>query len=877
MIKKLVALTAVLLFIGNASASIPDISDTDITPKFVDDTGQGSEQIEFSATYSGDDNLETVGVKIRDPFGNVIRNVNGTPANNQISPTFQQQLLSVGEAGEYEAEFYAVDAGLEYSEYKTFYYKEDEPSPDFTLLGPSDGETIDYSPSQTGANIDFSTDIDPKSSGEVELFIDFQDGNGFSSYYSEQVSSGTQNVDTTELISEGEDFQYLWRYTRDSTGNDFNSNVRTFSVNELDSPPNVEDMQFTPSDPDLDETVSVDITFSDDVGLDSFIYQVQNPSGTIISDTQGPISGTTDTITISQGFTPSQSGEYTVFVTATDTKGQKDGLTEKVDVGSVDSDPNINDVTLSKDEVKEGEPVEITANLNDDKELAFYSIDILKNGALVVDGQIDDGLLSTSSKTVSGTWTPSDSGQYTVQVRTFDSADQETVKTLDVNVIPEKEPADFILNNPDGNSTIAYGPSESFANVDFRYRVEAPWDGSGNLVVTGEGINGEVNIPFSHTKRFSNISSSQTLTEGGLEYKVEITRDGTNRTYTSKEKQFAVVQTSEPVPEATFNKPEKQLPSSKIFNPVNIDVGVDSNIDSTTTVSLKYPSNFSEVLAQRDTSNQVTSFDLTENLDNVEKTAGEYTVEVRTDSETTGNTYLETYDFTVNQNPVFDVVSPNGETIILDDVGLKTQNTEFSANLDNVLPGTVKYQIRSPTETKFKTIAEKTVTEAKENVSLDFDYNVGLEFAGETDTGRSFTDSYNSRIKYVPGEGEGIVEDVLDFIDGEGQAFVSEINGFSYKEPKLSLFDRVERGITDTLGPQGLFIAAIIISIFAAAYVGILVENGAVALAAYVTVGLTFVFLGWTPIPPAVTGFLGVMLLVGLILYLADGIGGVIS
>mgnify|MGYP002761948221 CR=1 FL=1 len=875
MIKKLVALTAVLLFVGNASASIPDISNTDISPKFADDTGQGSEQIEFSFDATGDDNLEKVGVIVRNPFGEVVRNTNGTPANNQIDATFDTQLLSAGEPGEYEIEFFAIDEGLRYSETSTLYYKIDEKAPNFNLLGPSDGETIDYSPSQTGANVDFSTDISPQSSGTLELFIDFQDGNGFNSYYSEQVSSGTQNVQATELISEGQDFQYLWRYTRDSTGNDFNSNVRTFSVNELDSPPTVQDMQFTPSDPGLDETVSVDVTFSDDVGLDSFTYQVQNPSGTIISDTNGPISGTTDTITISQGFTPSQSGEYTVFVTATDTKGQTDGLTEKVDVGSIDSDPNINDISLSKDEVKEGEPVEITANLNDDKELAFYSIDIF--GGPVVVGQINSGFPSVSSKTVSGSWTPSDSGQYTVQVRAVDSADQETVKTLDVDVTPEKEPADFILNNPDGNSTIAYGPGESFANVDFNFRLEAPWNGSGNLVVTGKGIQDEINIPFSHTKRFSNITTSQTLTEGGLQYKVEITRDGTNRTYTSKEKQFAVVQTSEPVPEATFNKPEKQLPSSKIFNPVNIDVDVDSDINSTTTVSLTYPSNFSEVLAQRDTSKQVTSFDLSENLDSVEKTAGEYTVEVRTDSETTGNTYLETYDFTVNPNPVFGSVSPSGETIILDDVGLNAQSTEFSANLDNVLPGTVKYQIRSPTETKFRTIAEKTVTEPKQDVSLEFDYNVGLEFAGETDTGRSFTADYNSRIKYVPGEGEGIVEDVLDFIDDDEQAFVSNINGFNYKEPKLGAFDRIERGITDTLGPQGLFIAAIIISIFAAAYVGILVENGAVALAAYVTVGLTFVFLGWTPIPPQVTGFLGVMLLVGLILYLADGIGGVIS
>ncbi len=856
MIKKLVALTALLLFAGNASAFIPEISNTDITPKYAD----GGEQVKYEISASGDDNLEKVGVIVRDPFGQIVINRNGTPSNNQITADFFGTILDAAPSGEYEVEFYAVDGGLRYAEYSTLYYKIDEPSPDYTLENPQDGESFSYPASTTGANIDFSTDIDPQSSGTLELFIDFQDGTGFNSYYSEQVSSGVQNVETTELISEGSGFEYLWKYTRDSTGTDFNSNVRTFSVNEVDQPPSVDDMQFTPTDPKVDETVSTDISFSDGVGLDSFDYEVQNPSGTVISNTQGPLSGTTDSVTISQGFTPSQSGDYTVSVTATDTKSQTDTLTETVSVASIDSDPNINSISLSKNTVKEDESVIISANLNDDKGLSSYSIDVLKDGVVV--DEPNDGSLSSTSKTVSGSWTPSDSGQYTVKVKTTDSGNQATTKTKTVDVQAKQEPASFTLNNPDGNSTISYGPSETSASVDFSYSVDAPWNGSGNLVVTGDGITNEVNIPFTHTKPTTDISTTEPLTEGGFQYKVEVTRDGTNRTYTSNKKQFAVVQTSEPVPKATFNQPKKQLSASKIFSPVNIDVGLDSDINSTTTVSLTYPSGFSEILAQRDTSKQITSFDLTENLDSIEKTAGQYTVEVRTDSETTGNTYIETYDFSVNQNPVFGSVSPSGETIILDDVGLNAQSTEFTANLDNVLPGVVKYQIRSPRETKFRTIAEKTVNEAKQNVTIDFNYNVGLEFAGETDTGRSFTEDYNSRLKYVT---------------DNGKAFVSNINVFNYKEPKLGAFDRIEQGITDTLGPQGLFIAAIIISIFAAAYVGILVENGAVALAAYVTVGFTFVFLGWTPIPPQVTGFLGVILLVGLILYLADGIGGVIS
>jgi len=79
------------------------------------------------------------------------------------------------------------------------------------------------------------------------------------------------------------------------------------------------------------------------------------------------------------------------------------------------------------------------------------------------------------------------------------------------------------------------------------------------------------------------------------------------------------------------------------------------------------------------------------------------------------------------------------------------------------------------------------------------------------------------------------------------------------------------------LGPNGLAILAVLISIFSAAYVGILVENGSVAITTMALTLLLFVYLGWFPILQGVTGVVGTVLLLGGLLIVSDRIGGVIS
>jgi hypothetical protein len=858
MIKKLVALTAVLLFVGNASAFIPEISNTDITPKYAD----AGEQVTYELSASGDDNLEKVGVIVRDPNGNVVIEKSGVPANNQIDADFFGTINSAKTSGEYEVEFFAVDGGLRNAEYRTLFYKINEPSPDYTLLNPQDGETFSYPASNTGANIDFSTDIDPQSSGTLELFIDFQDGNGFNSYYSEQVSSGLKNVETTELISEGSGFEYLWRYTRDSTGTQFNSNVRTFSVDEVDQPPSIDSIDFSPSSIQQGESIDVSFDASDGVGLQSFDATVSEPNGNQLDSQLGSLSGTDANVNLGS-YSPATSGTYDVTVTVEDTNNQQSTRTESFTVGSENA-PSFNLQSPSDNQ-------EILLGSSESSTQVNYDVDVSSDfsGTLRL---FRDGVQVKQQPLIGGTNSYSfsenlGSGSYTYRIKatsdntgtTYESIQRSFTVTKDT--VPKPS---FDIGSPVDGGQVYIPVGDSSTTVDISGTITQDYSGTAKLFVDGQNTGQTLSVPSGGTSYFF----SESLGSRSHTYTVQMSSGSTDDKYNSTTVTFDVIENTEQIPTIGLSAPQGVRDIEFLNKEFPWEVNINSSFNGTATLDVEYPGTpvsggaFTERIFTKEVSNlselKVSGF---YSLNNSQAEAGEYTTILAFTSDQSGNVYTERKSFSINTLPKVESVAPTGTVQIADDQ--TTVEQRFTAEVGNAPKGFLQYRISKPNVNDFAVIKEKRIDELQETASLDFtktlqDLDVREKYGNETPS----TEDFQVKAVYIPDNGVTVRSDT---------------QSFRFSQQKPGPLDNGEQVITNLLGPNGLAILAVLISIFSAAYVGILVENGSVAITTMALSLLLFVYLGWFPILQGVTGVVGTVVLLGGLLIVSDRIGGVIS
>lgn len=835
--RKILGLFLVLgLFISLGSANIAEITSKDISPVYVDE----QEQITFTMSVQGDDGIEELGIIVTDPDGNTVKDTITTYDGSQTQVDFTDFLTlgSVDPQGEYDVEFYTKDGALTYSEYDTFYYKINEPTPTWNLISPDDGETFNYPADETGADVPFETDITPESSGNVELFIDFQDGNGFNSYYSETVSGGgTVNIASTELVSEVSNAEYFFKYTRDSTGNDFNSNVRTFNVNEVDNPPTIDSVSTNPSNIQVGDSVDVSFTASDDVGLSSFdIFVYDVSTGNQIASTSGSLSGTSDSVTVGNLFSPSETGDYQIEISVEDSNGQlnQDSTGSFTKTVSSETSP-----TFSLDNPSSGETFNIATG--DSTTSVSYSGTVNSEFSGTVYLYRDGSQIDTSNLVSGGdSYSFSESlpsGSYNYYIEAVSDATGSTYtsnsKSFSVSSSSETQPT-FTLDSPNNGETITYPEADSSADVSFAGNVEAPWNGTGNLSVQGDGITGSVKLDLVHTADQTFYEYNETLTQGNFSYYIELQSSQTGNVYTSQTYNFEVFQTDEPRPTQTINQPNGSYKSSQIVEPLSYDVVVDSQINGTTTLSIIYPNGYNQQVKQSSINSGSYSFNDSIELLQNEREPGDYKFKVKTVSTSTGNNYVDDKTFTIEEKPVFNQIQPDNTTVLVREPGDKFAETQFFANLSYVDKGIIRYEIRKPSSTSWQQIESQTVTSFTEYTELDFkDVIDNLQYVSSDDQGRKYTENFTGRITFTS--------------DKTGSTYTSKFTEFNFKEPELTGLVTIERTITDALGDEyGLVIAATFIILLSSVYVGLFSKGTAVLMVVLAEV-TTFSILGWYP------------------------------
>lgn len=859
--KVFLLLTSIFVLVGLGAAASPDITGTTLNPLYPAD----GETVTLDLSATDDTGITEIGYVSIAPDGTQADSGSGSfsspyPTSYDTATDGGSFSTTPQQTGDYTIEFYVTDdEGNNVSVFRTMEVTDTggEPTPSFTISDPIDGEIFTYPSGDSGANVDFAGTIDTQSSGTVELFIDFKDGNGYTSYYSEAISgTGSESFSTTELISDtgGNYPDAVWRFTSDETGTTYNSPVKSFTVEESDASPTVDSISTTPTNPQVGDNTDVSFTASDDNGITSFDIVVTDPSGTQVNSVSATTSNDPTSLseTYADFFNPSTSGDYQVEVTVTDTNSQTSSDTLTVSVSS-ESSPTFNLEDPANGATYTYAPDKSSTSVNYDGtvDTSFSgTLRIYRNSVEVYSQSVSDGSNSYS-------FTESLSkNNYTYYVEVTSSATNtdytSTSRDFTVNQADETPPA-ITTSSPSSGETLFFGEGDTSTNATFDGEVSADYTGSINVTLNGNTIK-EIN----HTSGTTDVTAYNNLVEGNYTWNIVFQSNDTGDAYSGNQRSFSVAQTNETPPALEIGEPSGILNSSFLVDPISYSGNVSADWNGTVTYSVEYPNGFTQQVDQKDFTNgsQLTvsgDFKLFEN----EKEPGTYTARLFAVSDETGNQYQVSQNFAIDASPHFESVRPDNTTVVLE--GLQNfHNTLFQAELEFVSPGTVRYQVREEGNRDWNTIETLQVNSFQEEVNLDF-YEVvqDIEFIGTKD-GRRYSGNYTGRVTYLQ--------------SNTSSTYSSSFTTFNYIEPEAEGLQRVRQILLDMFGEGGVVISSVFIVILMIGWLAFIIpdEGGTFAglaggLAA--TIGLTATNF----LPP----FIGLILSLGIAAIIAKWVSSV--
>src|SRR6056297_4126164 len=843
--KKILGLFLVFsMFTALGSANIADITSKNIDPVYVDEF----EQITFTMNVQGDDGIEELGIIVTDPDGNTVKDTITTYDGTQTQVDFTDYLTlgSTDPQGEYDVEFYTKDGALTYSEFSTFYYKIEEPTPTWNLINPDDGETINYPADQTGANINFETDITPESSGDVQLFIDLEEGSGFNfnSYYTETVSgSGTTTVSSNQLISEGDGFEYFFRYTRDSTGNTFDSNRRTFNVNEVDNPPTIDSITFNPSSPTVGDNVDVTFEATDDSQIESYDAQAYNPNGNQVASLSDTNNDATVDFSALGFFNADEQGEWEVEFTVEDDSDQTTTETETVQVGGENSPTfSINEPQDNSEIILDPGQSTTTVNYDGNIDADFSgTLELIRDGTTVGNENFGSGGESYSfSETLS-------LGNYSYKVEATSDSTGTTYSSntysFEIRQAEETQPT-FNFENPVKNEVFTYNPDiNSDTTIRFEGSVSASWNGEGNVTVTDNQGNPVGNFDFTHTAEttfYGDSASDVTLSKGNYSYKFYLESNDTGTVYERNTVDFKVLESTDPRPTTNIQSITGTYGTEILDKTIDYTANVEAQFNGNASIYLQYPirndldtRNVKFLQSQQITSgNNVTisgSYDF--DTFNILPRPGKFDIFVELVSNDTGIPYTDSSGYSVSYRPDWNFLNPNQTSV--DVTGLQNfKDTNFEANISNVFPGEIQYQLQKPDESTWQTIETFQVQEYRD-IRLDFNSVIeGLSYT-ETINNTRYTGNYSTRLAYTP-------------VDEDNTYFSPEAE-YNYRSTP-GFVSNAAIWANNFFGEEtGTLILATMIVMLSAVYVGLITESGSATLFVTLAEAVTFSIIGWYP------------------------------
>jgi len=568
-----------------------------------------------------------------------------------------------------------------------------------------------------------------------------------------------------------------------------------------------------------------------------------------------------------------KAADYTVEGTLTDDKGKTTSFTAS------------NTVQEEKPVINLGAPGDgqtLTFNLNqkNKKNVEFDfqiednnnfdgSYSILLNGSSIKTGSFTASEFNSNDELDVQTFANVSPGTYnhTLQVtnsetgNTFVSSGNLGQTTFTVEGA-EAQPS-FTIDSPTDGETIFYNKNDrNDADVTVSGSVDTTFSGNADVLLDGATV-----AAFDFENGTTSFSESFTAANGSHNVKISLTSDTTGTVYNSSTRTFTVEGVDEVPPEITVTQPDLNADADRVDEVFNYNVSFDSEINGTGEIFLRHNngSKIGIIQDNLDISPGVTTKTGSFTIPSQFRYVGTYEVVGQVNS-SKGNVYDSKNTLFILPETSFRDLQPNDTTV--NTGGDSNATVTLSGVAEISADGTLQIQVKQPSDSAFKTVTTKQFT----GFGKDRSYSVDAKFTDitypEINGNRSTSKDYKYRVKYKLND---------ETAKGVNQVYTSNSKSFNFSKEAEGVFTRTLKQATNILStavPPIFGLLALGASIFLTARETD--SNIAIIVVALTASGI-LIRLGLFPFLDMITGLPGLLVLLGVLLYLANNMGEVIS
>jgi len=567
------------------------------------------------------------------------------------------------------------------------------------------------------------------------------------------------------------------------------------------------------------------------------------------------------------------SATYDATVTLRDQKGLTN--TDSVDETVTEDTPVINlqspgdgETLTFKLNDKNKKNVEFDFQIEDNNNFdGSYSI--LLNGSSIKTGSFTASEFNSNDELNVQTFADVSPGTYnhTLQVtnsetgNTFVSSGNLGQTTFTVEGA-EAKPS-FKIDSPSEGETVFYNENNrNDANLTVSGNVDTTFSGNADVLLDGATV-----AAFNFDNGTTSYSESFTAANGSHNVKISLTSDTTGTVYNSSTRSFTVEGVDEVPPEITVTQPDLNADADRLDEAFDYNVTFDSEINGTAEIFLRHNngSKIGIIQDNLDISPGVRTETGSFTIPSQFRYVGTYEIVGQVNS-SKGNVYDSKNTLFILPETSFRDLQPNDTTVKTG--GDSNATVTLSGVAEISADGTLQIQVKQPGDSAFNTVTTKQFT----GFGKDRSYNVDAKFTDitypEINGNRSTSKDYQYRVKYI-------LDD--ETAKGVTEAYTSDSKAFRFSKEAEGVFTRTLKqatNIVSTAVPPIFGLLALGASIFATSRE---TDSNIAIIVVALTVSGILIRLGLFPFFDMITGLPGLLVLLGVLLYLANNMGEVIS
>jgi PKD repeat protein len=568
-----------------------------------------------------------------------------------------------------------------------------------------------------------------------------------------------------------------------------------------------------------------------------------------------------------------KAAKYTVEGTLTDDKGKTRNFTasntvqEEKPVINLQAPGDGETLTFNLNE-KSSKNVEFDFQIEDNNNFdGSYSI--LLNGSSIKTGSFTASEFNSNDELDVQTFADVSPGTYnhTLQVtnsetgNTFVSSGNLGQTTFTVEGA-EAKPS-FTIDSPTEGETVFYNKNNrNDADVTVSGSVDTTFSGSADVLLDGATV-----AAFNFDNGTTSFSESFTAGNGSHNVKISLTSDTTGTVYNSSVRSFTVEGVDEVPPEITVTQPDLNADADRVDEAFEYNVTFDSEINGTGEIFLRHDngSKIGIIQDNLDISPGVRTETGSFSIPSQFRYVGIYEVVAQVNS-SKGNVYTGKNNLFILPETSFRDLQPNDTTVKTG--GDSNATATLSGVAEISADGTLQIQVKEPGDSAFNTVTTKQFT----GFGKDRTYSVDAKFTDitypEINGNRSTSRDYQYRVKYV------LDDETASTVN---QVYTSDSKAFRFSKEAEGVFTRTLKQATNLVSkavPPIFGLLALGASIFATSRE---TDSNIAIIVVALTVSGILIRLGLFPFVDMITGLPGLLVLLGVLLYLANNMGEVIS